>query len=243
MLDTIGIANILALVWFGACWVGYTFYADNVNSNRHTLLTAMRDKRELWMKRMIGRENRMVDASIMSTLMRSVSLFASTTIFILAGLLAVLGSADKAQALLHEIPFAVVNTGTQWEIKILLLLIIFVYAFFKFAWALRQFNYAIVLLGAAPPMEEAGSNDANEFAAANASVISLAVLSFNRGLRAYYFGLAALSWFIHPALLAVATMWVVAVLYRREFMSKTLDCLDNVPMPDGSGRNQAKGNG
>ena len=232
MLSTVGTANIIVLGWFAFCWVGYTLYADSTSKGRHTLLSAMRNKRELWMHRMMERENRMVDANIMATLMRSVSLFASTTIFILAGLLAVLGSADKAQALLKEIPFAVFNTSTQWEIKILLLLVIFVYSFFKFAWALRQFNYAIVLLGAAPPVEEAKTESANEFAAANASVITLAVLNFNRGLRAYYFGLAVLSWFIHPVLFALATLWVVAVLYRREFMSKTLDCLSNVPVPE-----------
>ena len=79
---------------------------------------------------------------------------------------------------------------------------------------------------------ERKTESANEFAAANASVITLAVLNFNRGLRAYYFGLAVLSWFIHPVLFALATLWVVAVLYRREFMSKTLDCLSNVPVPE-----------
>ncbi|MDH5188886.1 MAG: DUF599 domain-containing protein [Rhodospirillaceae bacterium] len=243
MLNTIGVPNILALAWFVLCWTSYTFYADSIDRGRHTLLTAMRDKRELWMRRMIERENRIFDSSIMSTLMRSVSLFASTTIFILAGLLAIIGSVDKAKALLHEIPFAVTSSATQWDIKILLLLVIFVYAFFKFAWALRQFNYAIVLLGAAPPAEDAGTNEAKEFAKANASVISLAVLNFNRGLRAYYFGLAALTWFIHPLLFAVATLWVVAVLYRREFMSKTLGCLESVPMPDGFGRSNTKDNG
>lgn len=243
MLNAIGLPNVLALVWFAACWIAYTYYADSTDRGRHTLLSAMRDKRELWMRRMIARENRMVDTSIMSTLMRSVSLFASTTIFILAGLLAILGSVDKAKAILHEIPFAVISTATQWDTKILLLLVIFVYAFFKFAWALRQFNYAIVLLGTAPPMEEAGSREANEYAKASADVISLAVLSFNRGLRSYYFGLAALSWFIHPLLFAAATLWVMAVLYRREFMSKTLGCLESVPMPADFDSTANKGNG
>lgn len=126
MLDAIGTVNIVVLGWFVLCWVGYTLYADNSSTGRHTLLSAMRDKRLLWMQRMIERENRMVDANIMATLMRSVSLFASTTIFILAGLLAVLGSADKAQALLHDIPFAVSSTSALWEVKILLMLVIFV---------------------------------------------------------------------------------------------------------------------
>ncbi|MCK5642011.1 MAG: DUF599 family protein, partial [Gammaproteobacteria bacterium] len=91
MLSTVGTTNIIVLGWFAFCWVGYTLYADNSSMGRHTLLSAMRNKRELWMHRMLARENRIVDANIMATLMRSVSLFASTTIFILAGLLAVLG--------------------------------------------------------------------------------------------------------------------------------------------------------
>jgi len=63
-------------------------------------------------------------------------------------------------------------------------------------------------------------------------VISGAVLNFNRGVRAYYFGLAALSWFMHPMLFAAVTIWVVAVVYRREFMSPTLTLLESVPEPD-----------
>ena len=47
----------------------------------------------------------------------------------------------------------------------------------------------------------------------------------NRGIRAYYFGLAALSWFIHPWLFMLLTVWVVLVLYRREFRSRLLRTL------------------
>ena len=43
---------------------------------------------------------------------------------------------------------------------------------------------------------------------------------FNLGLRAYYFGMALLAWFIHPVAFAAASVWVVLVLYRREFSSE-----------------------
>jgi uncharacterized membrane protein len=45
------------------------------------------------------------------------------------------------------------------------------------------------------------------------------------GLRTYYFSLALLVWFIHPVAFMITTTWVVAVLYRREFHSKTLKAL------------------
>ena len=59
--------------------------------------------------------------------------------------------------------------------------------------------------------------------AENASrVASIAAAPTNRGIRAYYFGLALLAWRIHPFALMVSTVLVVAVLYRREFYSRTL---------------------
>ena len=55
-----------------------------------------------------------------------------------------------------------------------------------------------------------------------ARVIDLAGLSYNHGLRAYYFALSVLAWFISPYLFFLSTSFVVAVLYRREFKSRSL---------------------
>ncbi len=223
--------DVGALVWFFAWWGGYTYYADHIKAEGPTLITVMRKHREAWMLRMLSRENRVVDSTIMATIMRSVGLFSSTTLIIMAGLLAILGAVDKAQMLVGTLPFTEVGSRMQWELKIILLLLIFIYAFFKFAWSLRQFNYAVVLIGAAPPPREVETKFAQAFARGAGRVISGAVSNFNRGVRAYYFGLAALSWFLHPFLFAFISVWVVAVIYRREFLSSTLTLLDNIPDP------------
>lgn len=44
-------------------------------------------------------------------------------------------------------------------------------------------------------------------------MISLAAHQFAWGLRAYYFGLSMLAWFIHPGFFVLATTGVVLVLY------------------------------
>lgn len=231
-MNAIAPFDIFALAWFVLLWGGYTYYADRLKGEGRTLLTVMRKHREVWMVRMLSRDNRMTDANILAAIMRSVGLFSTTTLFILAGLLAILGAVDKAQMLLKELPFIEAATRVQWEFKVLLLMMIFIYAFFKFAWSLRQFNYALVLIGAAPPVADAQTQVAIDFAYGTARVISGGVLNFNRGVRAYNFGLAALSWFIHPVLFALVTVWVVAVLYRREFLSHTLNLLESIPEPD-----------
>lgn len=221
--------DLAALVWFLLVWNGYTFFADRLKRGGVSLQTVMKKHRTGWMHQMLRRENRVVDATIMSTLMRSVSLFSSTTLLILAGLLAVFGAVDKAQALLQGIPFVVEVSKTTWELKLLTLILIFIYTFFKFAWSVRQFNYSVILIGAAPPPAEADSPDAQAFAKGAVEVIALAVSNFNRGMRAYYFGLAALSWFLHPLLFVAMTLWVVGVVYRREFRSQTLAFVNAIP--------------
>lgn len=219
----------VALLWFAAAWVGYTYYTGSFKFEDSSLLTVMRRHQKMWILRMLKRENRVTDVTIMSSVMRSVSLFCSTTLLILAGLLAILGSLDKVQALASTLPFIEGATRVQWELKIMLMVLIFIYAFFKFAWSLRQFNYSLVLIGAAPPHTDPINDGSREFARVTARVVSGGVLNFNRGIRAYYYGLAALSWFLHPVLFVLVTVWIVAVIYRREFKSHTLTLLESVP--------------
>ena len=66
------------------------------------------------------------------------------------------------------------------------------------------------------------SEEAEAHAQRTVAIVDRASRHFNRGLRAYFFALAALAWFVHPWLMIMAATWVVFVLYRREFRSKAL---------------------
>lgn len=182
---------------------------------------------------MLDRENRVADASLIANLERNVSFFASSTLIILAGILTVLGATDRVISLSEVLPFTHKMSKVAWELKIFLLMAIFVYAFFKFSWSLRQYGFASVVIGMSPGAAKLASGDKAEavdrvaFANGAASVISRAAYAFNLGLRSYYFGLAFLLWFINPWIFMVTTTWVVAVLYRREFHSNALKALLN----------------
>jgi uncharacterized membrane protein len=219
------LGDIVAFVCFFGCWVGYTGVADYARRDSRSIMVAMHDLRTLWMQRMLRREVRIGDVNILATANRSVMLLVTTTVFILAGLVAIMGALDKARALVSGLAFAVQASREIWEIKMLVMILIFTYAFFKFMWSLRQFNYSLQLLGTAPLHNEPDSVDWETFPKRASRIISLAVDSFNRGVRAYYFGLAALGWFIHPWVLGLSSVWIVLVLYRREFRSHTLRTL------------------
>jgi uncharacterized membrane protein len=212
-------SDLLGLVWFVTVWVGYTGYADWRAHRPLSLRAVMHTYRVQWMQQMLLRDNRVADVNILRNLLQSVAFFASATLLVLAGLLTILGSTDKAIEIVRALPFAARTTLVQWEMKLLVLCIIFVYAFFKFTWALRQFNYCSTLIGAAPK----GPDDA--FARRVAEVATHASKDFNQGLRAYYFSLAALSWFVSPWLFMAATTAVMAVLYLREYRSAALQVL------------------
>ncbi|MDX1604550.1 MAG: DUF599 family protein [Candidatus Competibacterales bacterium] len=214
-----GTLDYLALAGFLACWYGYLRLADGARLGP-SVPSLMGRHRKHWMSNLVRREPRMIDTLIHSNLQNGVAFFASTSILLVGGLLAILGAADKALAVLRELPLTPTPDRTTWELKVLLLVVIFVYAFFKFAWAYRLFNYCAILIGAAPMPEEYDQR-AEDFAARMAKLQDLAAMHFNNGLRAYFYALGALGWFVHPLLFMLTTVWVTWVLYRREFRSRS----------------------
>ncbi|MBM3565028.1 MAG: DUF599 family protein [Alphaproteobacteria bacterium] len=217
--------DALALAWFFACWAGYAYYADHSRWGTRELTSVLHDYRLRWMRRMMERDNRIADAAIIAALLRSNNLFITTTLFILAGLVTILGTIDRAREVAAGLFFIAPAPREVWELKVLLLIGIFIYAFFKFVWSLRQFNFSLILVGASPMPGETKAADYADFAPRAAMLVTRAFSSFNRGQRAYAFGLAALTWFIQPWALALAAIWVVLVLYRRECRSVTLATL------------------
>ncbi len=226
--------DIAACLFFVMSWAGYANFAVWRARSVPTLHSCMTGYRRQWMVRMIERDNRMVDVNIMRNLTRSSQFFASTTMLVLGALIALLGYVQQAMDVVSGLPFTVKASQRLLEIKIMLLVLIFVYAFFKFSWAIRQLGFCSTLVGAAP---RAPKDNPEQYAAdieRIAAVTSYAGTNFNNGLRAYYFALAALTWFLHPYLMLIATAWVVYILYHREFASKTLRALldgDVAPKP------------
>lgn len=217
--------DIAASLFFVLSWAGYAAFAQWRSNAVPTLHNTMDGYRRQWMVRMIERDNRMVDVNIMRNLTRSSQFFASTTMLVLGALIALMGYVQQALDVVSGLPFTVKASQRLLEIKIMLMVLIFVYAFFKFSWAIRQLGFCSTLIGAAPKQPrdnpEQYAADINRLAA----VTSYAGTNFNDGLRAYYFALAAMTWFLHPYLMLIATAWVVYVLYHREFESRTLYAL------------------
>jgi len=224
-------ADWVALVLFFVGWVGYAVFAKRRSTLQPSLLETTNRFRRQWMLQSTYREVRVIDGVVIQNLSTSPSFFASTTILIIGGLLAVLGTTEKASELVREIPFAARTSVLVFDLKLMLLLGIFVFAFFRFTWSMRQYTFGALLVASAPEQwqlrerGELGEAERQAYAERAGRVVGMAAESFNDGLRAYYLAFAAIGWFFSPLAFALATIGIVTILYQREFRSEVLDVL------------------
>src|SRR5438309_4027376 len=156
---------------------------------------------------------------IMTSLENGTAFCASSSLLAFGGALALLRASSEALAVLGVLPIDISPSPALWEIKCVGLIVIFVYAFFKFAWSYRLFNYVAILLGAMPPAEQRDAPEAEAHVIRTTRVFEAAGRHFNRGQRAFFFALGYLGWFVSPWVLFVTTALVVIVTWRRQFAS------------------------
>jgi len=228
-------ADWLGLGWFLVCWFGYERLVERGWKGHSTLLVEGHRLRLQWARQMVVRENRIVDCALASNLANSVSFYANTSIYIIAGLFAILGALDRFMDTAAELSFARSFSREAMELKLILLITMFVIGYFKFTWSLRQFNVLSIVTGAAPP-REGDPALLERYAQRHAAANTCAGDDFNRGIRAYYFGLAVLAWMLSPWLFILSTTVIVFVQARREFDSPVLRALqaleDDLPRGD-----------
>lgn len=228
-LEYMNHADLLALAFFGVVITAYTLVTDHSKLRARSISAAIDRQRENWMQEARRREFRMLDSNILGVLVSGVSIFASTNIFVIGGLIAGLTYNEELSAAFSSVPFADPITPGRWSIKLTLLLAIFVYAFFKFAWAIRLANYCAITVGAMCDPADSESDVAAARAKTASRLAALCGHHFNRGLRANFFGLAVLGWFFSPWIFMAGTLFVVLILLRREFFSGALAALKGTP--------------
>jgi uncharacterized membrane protein len=218
--------DLAALAFFIGAWMAYALLIEWTAHGRRGLNAEMDTYREAWMRQMLARQNRIVDTHITASLQNGTAFFASTTLIAIGGSLTLLRSTDEMLAVFGALPFGITTTRAEWEAKTLGLAIIFVYAFFKFAWSYRLFNYVAVLLGAAPPPEEKDTAEALAHARRTAKLSEEAGRHFNRGQRAFFLALGYLGWFVSPWVFMATTTAVLVVMWRRQLGSPARRAID-----------------
>ncbi|MDE1992087.1 MAG: DUF599 family protein [Rhizobiaceae bacterium] len=227
-------ADYVALALFILLWFALNWITTNARFfDRPSLTLAMNERRREWIYTSLRRDLRMIDTAILSGLQNGTGFFASTSIFAIGSCFALLGATDKVNAFFSDLPFVFNGGRSAFEIKVAGLACLFGYAFFKFGWAYRLFNYCTILFGALPMREDA---ELDPLAAERAAerVIAMNVIAarnFNAGLRAIFLSIGYLGWFLSPYVFMGTTGFIIVVLIRRQFFSDARLAIMDIDVP------------
>lgn len=222
-LDTFA-ATVLLLAWFLIGWI-----VEHPPASRPSVSMLMDSYREEWLLAALERDNRIFDAQIVVSLRQGTAFFASTSLFALGAVLALIGNTDPLEGVARELTAKSVPL-IVYQIKLIAVVFFLTHAFLRFAWSNRMFGYASVMLAALPndPKAKHGKLRARQACELN----KRSTLNFNRGMRSIYFALATIAWLLGPVALLISTAFTLVFLWEREFMSGARRALLESEMAD-----------
>lgn len=212
----LGILDVVALALMSLLWVWLAWVIEHPSPHRPSVTAMVAQRRRDWMKVFVTRDPRIFDSQILGSLRQGTSFFASTSIFAIGGVLALIGNTDPLRGVAAEMTMTD-TPALIWQVKLGVVALFLVVSFLKFVWSNRIFGYCSVVMAAVP--DDPNDPDAYKLAAQAAELNIRAAMNFNRGLRAMYFALGALAWLLGPVPLIVAMLFVSWTIWSREFAS------------------------
>jgi uncharacterized membrane protein len=226
MIFGAGYLDLLALVLFFVGVVAYGRFADHYG--QQFLNARMRDLRGRWMRRYLERDDRVIDSILTGHSINSIALFCSATLLIVVALLGVLTNVDEAYRVSITSTFVSHTTVELFQVKLIGLACVFIYGFYRFTWALLQYNYFLALIGSATFKEHLKHDRIVQVADQLSIVLNSAVTSFHSGFRTYYYALAWVGWFFHPLVFIAAICFVNFVLVYRQIASPSAGAIRRI---------------
>jgi len=204
----------IALTVFAVCWLFYEPVLHSVSHRSGAIKRDMEVVRLAWMRALVRREQRMVDSQLMGHAINSASFFGSANLILIA---AVAGALFTDKSAFPDVSgLGIQVSHERLELKLALVVLCLARGLLDFIWSIRQQNYTLALIGAAP---HGGGAEAMAYAEAAADVLNPALTAFSRGVRGYYFALAAAAWLYGAEWLAIAAVSATALLIWRQSKS------------------------
>lgn len=212
------VPDLAALAVFLIVWLGYEPLLASVARgpliNKDMLVIRLS-----WMKAMVRREAPLIDSQLMGHALNTASFFASSNLILIAGAAGLLFGGEGASRLIRDLPVVAESPRKLFELKMALVALSLARGLLDFIWSIRQMNYCLALIGAAPRTAAAEVQDAYAQAAAN--ILNPALSRFSAGVRGYYFALAAAAWLFGPWAFMAATIGATGLLLWRQRGSRS----------------------
>lgn len=195
-------------------YLAYNIIVPQIEKRRPSLSVIMNLQRRRWVANAALRQSPF-DAILSGNIMGSVSFLASTAVLLILAIFAVFGQVPALMAALNSLSLSRVYSVFDVQLHLLVMLTMFVMAFFAFTLSLRQFNHFCIMLGAIDSDSSTSPDEIDAISRMNA----LGARNFNSGIRAYYFSVATVAWFVSEWLPIATCLLTTLILAHREFFS------------------------
>ena len=164
-----------------------------------------------WVRVVISERQDILAVQNLRNWVTGASFLASTSMLLILAVVSALFSWDKAAMFAHALNVYGGRDVTTWAIKMLLLLVLFVSAFFNFTMAVRYFNHVAFLVTAthapdSPVREETVRSE-----------IVHGARHHTLGMRSYYLSIPVAFWIFGPVWMLASTVAMLCGLWRLDF--------------------------
>lgn len=208
--------DAVALIVFSAVTVGYFTFVRIMLRHFPTRITQghINQYRHLWVIGLLERDEGVLAVQTCRNQLMSASFLASTAILMNIGLLNMI----EPPMLYYRNFLGVDHLDREilfwWSVKVVVLLMLFSYAFFNFLICIRDFNYLSFITGL--HMERLSATQRVEVIQHSQRLFDHAGMTYMRGLRGYFFALPVFAWFLSPVLMLAGTAFILYLQLRRD---------------------------
>lgn len=209
--DIVGFAISLVLLVAYHAYVRYRLSKDPA----YTVQSVNNQVRRAWVENIMQRRDGILAVQTLRNSMMAATFLASTSVLMIIGVLTLSEQGDQLRTTWEMLNVFGTTDPRLWLVKMLLLLVDLLFAFFGFAMAIRLFHHVGYMINA--------PQDANLVAAEPAHVsahLNRAGLFYSIGMRAYYYTVPLLFWLFGPLFMLAGTVVLVTSLYYLDRMPR-----------------------
>ena len=178
---------------------------------RNPLTTAVgitNHARETWVKGIIRDKHDILAVQTLRNQVMAATFLASTAILISLGAFSAAFRAGVFGEISHALNLFGTRTEALWMLKLMLLGILFFYAFFNFTLAIRYYNHAGFMINSVEPGDTTLSGEAVT------QILNHGALHYTIGMRGFYLSVPMALWLFGPIWMLAGSLILIAVLYR-----------------------------
>lgn len=164
--------------------------------------------RRKWVQSVMKVQGDIVAIQTLRNQVMAANFLASTAILIALGLMGGAFRPEFYNSISHALNLAGARSETLWMFKLMLLVVLFFFAFFNFTLAIRYYNHAGFMI------EITDVNDPNVTPESVTEVLNHGALHYTMGMRGFYLAVPSALWLFGPVWLLCGSLVLIWVLYR-----------------------------